>query len=124
MTVQIGVIGLGRLWRKRYKPALARMGDCFQVRAVCDQVQAVAEMEGKRLGCQAVLGPTALLENKDVHALLLVDSQWFGLWPIEVACRLGKPVYCCGSPAEEGNHAEALVQQVRDSRLPVMVEMP
>lgn len=121
--LHIGVIGLGRCWRKFYKPALRRLRDRVQVRAVCDQVQALAEHEAERLGCQAVLGPTALLQNQDIHALLLLDPQWFGLWPVEVACRFAKPVYCCAYQIEHGHGAESVLQQVRDSGLWVMVDM-
>ena len=36
--LRVGVVGLGRLWEVRHKPALARMKDRFQVVAVYDQV--------------------------------------------------------------------------------------
>ena len=121
--LRVGVIGLGRRWQRDYRPALLKLRERFEVRALCDQVSSRAIREAKRLGCDAAAGPTELLERRDVEALLLLDSQWYGLWPLEPACRLGKPVFCCGSLEAEAAHADALCRKVRDSRLPVMVEL-
>jgi predicted dehydrogenase len=121
--VRVGVIGLGRRWR-RYRPALQVLdGPRFDVRAVCDEVQEQALHEARRLGCDAAAGPAELLERDDLDALLLVDPQWFGLWPLELACRAGKPVLCCVGLEQDAAHADALIQQVRDSRLPVLMEL-
>jgi predicted dehydrogenase len=120
--LRVGVIGLGPLWRKRYGPALRALPEYFAVRGVYDQVQERAVREAGRLGCTTAVGATALMEA-DIDAVLLLDKQWFGLWPLEAACRFGKPVYCCGSLEAEGPRADALVQKVCDSRVPVMVEM-
>lgn len=121
--LRVGVIGLGRLWRGRYGPALWALADRFQVRALCDQVRAHAEHEARRWRCRAAVGPTELLESPDVEAVLLLDDQWFRLWPLETAARLGKPAFCCGSLEAEGDRADDLVRLVRDRRLPVMTEM-
>jgi predicted dehydrogenase len=121
--LRIGILGLGRRWQKRYEPALRRLGGDFTIRAVCDQVQERAEREAKRLGCAVATGPTQLLEREDVDAVLFLDEQWFGLWPVEQACRVGKPVLCACSLAADDAHADALHHQVRESRLPVMMEM-
>ena len=43
--LRVGVIGLGRRWRKRYKPALGALRQRFAVRAVCDQVRERAQRE-------------------------------------------------------------------------------
>jgi predicted dehydrogenase len=121
--LRLGVIGLGRRWRKHYLPALLRLRDRFEVRSLCDQVASRAIRQARRLGCDAAAGPTELLERSDLDAVLLCDSQWYGLWPLEPACRLGKPVFCCGSLEADDAHADSLCQQVRDSRLVVMVEL-
>jgi|SRR5947209_6922069 len=121
--LRVGVIGLGRRWRKRYKPALRALGQRFAVRAVCDQVRERAATEARTLRCPAVAGPAALLERDDVDAVLLADVQWFGLWPVERACRFAKPVFCACPLAQDDAHADALLRQVEESRLPVMVEM-
>jgi predicted dehydrogenase len=118
----VGVIGLGRHWR-RYRPALLALPKHFAVRVLCDEVPRRAEREARQLGCSAAVGPTHLLENPLVDVLLLLDVQWFGLWPIELACRLGKPVFSCASWETDGAHADALHQQVRERCLPLQFEM-
>src|SRR5262245_53517333 len=92
--LRVGVIGLGNRWQKRFKPALLALRRLYEIRAVCDQVPQEATRESRRLGCDAVTGITTLLESDDVDAVLLLDAQWFRLWPVEQACRFGKPVFC------------------------------
>jgi predicted dehydrogenase len=97
--------------------------DRFQVRALADQVPQHARQEAQRLGCSAVAGPTEMMERADLDALLLLDPQWYGLWALGLACHWGKPVFCCPSLASDDQHADAICRQVRDARLPVMVEL-
>jgi predicted dehydrogenase len=118
----VGVIGLGPRWR-RYRPALQRLAQHFVIRALCDQVPRRAEREARQLGCVAAVGPTELLEHPQVDVLLLLDAQWFRLWPVELACRLGKPVFSCVSWEIDAGHADALYQQVRQRGLPLLFEM-
>src|SRR5262249_25315271 len=56
-------------------------------------------------------------------AVLLLDPQWYRLWPVATACRLGKPVFCCPALESDDAHADALYHQVRESRLPLLMEM-
>jgi len=122
-ALRIGIIGLGRRWHKRYKPALRVLRAGFRVRVLCDQVHERAAREAKRLACDAAAGPTQLLEREDVDAVLLLDTQWFRLWPLQRACQLGKPVFCCCSLEGDDPHAEQLLRRVQESRLPVVMEM-
>jgi predicted dehydrogenase len=122
-VVRVGILGLGRRWQKRYKPALRALRHRFSIRVLCDQVHQRATVEAKRLGCQVAAGPTQLLEREDVDAVLLLDSQWFGLWPLARACQASKPVFCCGSLEADEAHADLLCRQVKESRLPVVMEM-
>jgi predicted dehydrogenase len=122
--MQLGVIGLGRHWRQRYKPALRALRDRLAVRLVCDQVYQRARHEARQLCCAAALGPTELLQCDAVEAVLLPDAQWFGLWPLELACGLGKPVLCGDDLLPDEPDLERLRQLVQASGLPVMVGMP
>jgi predicted dehydrogenase len=117
----VGVIGLGRRWRRCYRPALRRLRDRFAVQAVCDQVPQRALAEARRRGCAAAAGPAALLEA-DVEAVLLLETQWFHLWPVERACDLGLPVLC-GADLEQDELADTVRGRVRDTRLPVLTEL-
>ncbi|CAN5845548.1 Gfo/Idh/MocA family oxidoreductase [soil metagenome] len=123
--LRVGVIGLGRLWAARHRPALDQMRDRWRVSAVYDQVAVRAESEAKRLGCVASGGLTALIERPDVDVVSLLEPQWFGSQPIELAARFGKPIYMVpplfGGPSGE---LEALAKVVERSGIPLMLEMP
>jgi predicted dehydrogenase len=121
--LRVGVIGLGPRWQKRYRPALLALRERFQISALCDQVQERAVLESRRLGGTAVAGPVEMVERHDTDAVLLIDPQWYRLWPLEAACRRGKPVFCADSLERDDAHADALCRQVRDARLPVMMAL-
>jgi predicted dehydrogenase len=97
----VGVIGLGRLWEVRHKPAFARMADRFRVASVYDQVARRAEIEAAAFGAHAASAVVALVERPDVDAVFLLSPQWFGLHALEVAAASGKPVYCALPLASE-----------------------
>ena len=118
----VGVIGLGRLWEARHKPALKRLGDILKIVAVYDQVQRRSEIEASHLGCRAAEGLRELIDDPQVDVIHLLSAQWFGLFPIELACLAKKPVYC-GIPLS--GDLEALIpvtRQVLDSGIPFMPE--
>jgi predicted dehydrogenase len=122
-VLRVGVIGLGRRWRRRYEPALRALRDRFRVCAVCDQVQVRAQREARRLGCGAAAGPTGLVEIADPDVLLLADPQWFGLWPVDLACRFKKPVFCGAVPEGDESQTARTCQLVKESGTPVMVAL-
>ena len=122
MRLRIGVIGLGRRWQK-YLPALAGLRRHLEVCGVCDEVPRVAQHTAQRIGCTAAAGPTDLLERDDIHAVLLLDWQWFGLWPLLRAALLGKPVFCDLSLLREPQ-ADAVQKQVEASGMKVMMASP
>jgi predicted dehydrogenase len=121
--LRVGVIGLGRRWR-RYRRALAALRGRVEVRAVCDQVAWRAEMVARQARCDMAAGPEDLLGREDVDAVLLLDEQWFGLWPLERACRAGKPVFCAVPLDGDEDHADRLREQIESSRLPVLMALP
>ncbi|MBY0526589.1 MAG: hypothetical protein K2R98_24550 [Gemmataceae bacterium] len=122
--VNIGVLGLGRRWRRRYAPAMQALTHRFCIRAVCDPVQECADLEARRLGCEAAGGPMELIQNGAVDAVLILDAPWYGLWPLQLACRARKPVFCAPGLDVDDAHASALVLAIREAQLPVMVERP
>ena len=121
--LRIGVVGLGRLWEARHRPALTRMADRFRVAAVYDQVARRAAVEAAHLGCVAAEGLAALVERPDVDAVYLLTSQWFGLYPIELACALGKPVYCALPLAGDPVGVAELAAAIRAGGAPFMPEL-
>jgi predicted dehydrogenase len=114
--LRVGVIGLGKRWR-RYRAVLAAVP--LRVQAVCDTSPRRAIHEAQRLHCEAVEGTEELLERNDIEAILLFDSCWQGLWPLERAARAGRPVFT----ATTGN-GEACLENERGTRsdhtVPVM----
>ncbi len=120
--LRVGVVGLGRLWEARYKPALARMRDRFQVVAVYDQVPRRAEVEAGQLGCRPCEGVAELVGLAEVDAVYLLTPQWFGLHPVALACSAGKPIFCALPVPAEGEDLEALDRLVRSSGTPFMPE--
>ncbi len=119
--LRVGVIGLGRRWARRYRPALLALADRYEVAAVCDQIPQRTLAEADRLGCAASAGPADLVAAHEVEAVVLVDAQWFGLWPLGRAAGLGKPVFCAAPPERDAAHAEALVRQVERAKALVMM---
>jgi predicted dehydrogenase len=121
--LRVGVIGLGASWRAHYRPALLALRKHFQVRALCDQIYQHALAQAKHLRCDATLGPVELLERDDVDAVLLLDTQWFQLWPAEQACRRRKPVFCTNQLVLAEPEVETLARQIADSQTPLVVGM-
>lgn len=123
LRLRVGVIGLGRLWEARHKPALLKLSDRFQVTAVYDQVARRAELEAGQLGCAAVGGLLALIGRQDVDVVYLLNPQWFGLHALGLACEAKKPIYCAlplaGYPLEE---LTSVAEQVVSSGVPFMPE--
>jgi len=117
--LRVGVIGLGRSWQK-YLPVLSGLRRQLEVCGVCDEVARVAQRTAQRIGCTAAAGPIDLLERDDIQAVLLLDWQWFGLWPLQRAALLGKPVFCDLSLLREPQ-ADAIHEQVQARGLPVMM---
>ncbi len=122
--LRVGVIGLGRLWEARHKPALARLRDRFQVVAVYDQVLLRAALEARQLGCTAAEGLTELVARSDVDVVYVLTPQWFGLHAVTLACRFGKPVYCALPPAADLAGLREVAALVRESRNLYVPELP
>jgi predicted dehydrogenase len=112
--LRVGIIGLDRRWRRALPPGL-------EVRVVCDPLAERARRAAEQLGCAAAGGVVELIERPDVEAVLLLGRPWYGLWSLERACQAGKPVLCAASLADEEEHADALLEQVRAAKLPVLV---
>jgi len=111
--LRLGVVGLGRLWEARYKPALARMPGRARVVAVYDQVARRATVEAASIRCAAVDGLTALIDRPELDALLVLTPQWFGLHPVALAAERGTPVFCALPVAGDPAGLEALAPSIR-----------
>jgi predicted dehydrogenase len=119
----VGVIGLGRLWEARHKPALARLTDRFRISAIYDQVARRAALEASQLGCAVAGGLTTLIERPDVDVIYLLTPQWFGVHPIGLACAHRKPIYCAVPLADDVEGLSEVAAAVRSSGTPFMPEL-
>ncbi len=122
--LRVGVIGLGRLWEARHKPALSRLVDHFQVVAVYDQVNLRGELEARQLGCTAAEGLVELFSRPDVDVIYFLTHQWFGLHPLALACEHRKPIFCALPAAAEPQGLEGLADAIRQSGTVFMPELP
>src|SRR2546421_507398 len=119
--VRVGVIGVGRTWRTRYRPALTALHAAFDVAAVTDPCPYRAWAAARRLGCPAAAGVLELLDRSP-EAVLVLGRPWYGLWAAVQACRRGLPVFC-GPPAPDDPDAEAVARLAQDRGLPVMTDL-
>ncbi len=121
--LRIGVVGLGRLWEARHKPALQKMGRNFQIVAVYDQVARRARMEAASLRCYASTGLRALVERSDLDAIHVLTPQWFGLHAMEIAAASGKAVYCAVPPTSDPLGLERAARVIKASGTLCMFEL-
>lgn len=91
-TLQVGVIGMGPVWRRWLKPALLAAPDQYRIVLVADQNRRRADDEAAELRCPSSPSAGRLIRHAEVDVLVLGDSQWHGLWALEEALKLGKPV--------------------------------
>ncbi len=122
--ILIGVIGLGRLWEARHRPALLRLCDQFQITMVYDQVARRAEREARQLGCAATRSMMELVQSDRVDAVYLLTPQWFGLHPIGLCVEARKPVYSALALAAYPCEVDILAQRIKSHAIPFMAEMP
>ena len=120
--VRLGVIGLGRLWEGRHKPALAQLADRFRVVALYNQVARRAELAARQLDCRAMDGLTGLVESPDVDAIAWLAPQWFGAYPVELAARAGKPIYAAPPLPTDAAALDRLDALARATNLVLMPE--
>jgi hypothetical protein len=122
--LRVGIIGLGSNWQNRFRPVLAAERARFAVRWVYDETIQRAAVEAKALGIPFVEGLVEAMNDPELDAVLLVDRQWFHLWPTEIACRLQKPVFCAPHLADDPEHIDSICRQVETAQLPIYFDRP
>jgi len=68
MKLKLGVIGIGLAWDKLHQPALAQLGDCYEIVAMCD-----TEIEKARGAAAALHLPAEQIYSD--HKQLLQQSN-------------------------------------------------
>ena len=99
--INVGLIGLGPYWEKRYRPVLERFRSRIRVCAVYDQVASRAHIAAQELDADPVMGISALVARPDVRAVLLLDNSWQGPEPFRLVLARKKSAYIAGSLGED-----------------------
>jgi predicted dehydrogenase len=68
----------------------------MRVRAVQAAVCGLAKQVAHESGCEPACGLLSLIDRRDVRAVLIFDSAWYGSVPAEFACRSRKPAFLAG----------------------------
>lgn len=124
MRLRVGVVGLGRAWQTRHRPALRSLNDRFEVRAVCDAVAHRAKQAADDFQASAVDGFRALAARPDIDAVLLLSARWYGSLPIFAACDAGKAIFCAASLDLAADEARRIRQRVDQSGVAFVAEFP
>ncbi|MCA9179441.1 MAG: Gfo/Idh/MocA family oxidoreductase [Planctomycetales bacterium] len=124
MRLRTAVIGLGRWWETRHRPALRSLVDRFEVRAVSSSVGLLAEQAANDFRCRAVDGFHAIACRPDIDAVLILDRQWYSPLPIIAASEHGKAVYCSTTLELPGDQALEVKRRVDASGVAFMAELP
>jgi predicted dehydrogenase len=124
MKLRVGLVGLGKAWDVRYRPALRSLADKFEVRAVCEQVAMRAEQAANDFNATAVDGFRALTAREDIDAILMLAEQWYGWLPILAAAQAGKAIYCAAPLQLSLDEAKRIKDRVDDAGVAFMAEFP
>lgn len=124
MRLRLGLIGQGADWTTRYQPSLRLMVDRFEVKAAYSSVMTLAQQMARDFSATCEDSFRSLIQREDIDAVLILESDWYGLAPIEAACEFGKAVYCGSGVQIEPESAVKLRRQVEESGIAFMMELP
>ena len=122
--VRLGVVGLGRLWEARHKPALGRLRDRFEVVCLYDQVARRAAIEARQIGCRTSDSLVELVTGREIDAVYVLSPQWFGWHAVELAVEHDRPVYCALPPAAHGPDLERASARLAQTGSVFVPELP
>jgi len=88
--IKLGVVGLGPRWERYYAPAIRALANRVQLVTVYDSVHARALLEARDWACHPSESLQGVLQYPGLQAILLLDHDWYELWPCELASRAGK----------------------------------
>ena len=121
--LRIGIIGLGPDWDSVYRPALLRLAQRLRVTAVYDSVVPRANRAAEELQAVSVTGIRAVLDRREVRAVLCLDQAWYGLAPLKLAVDHGKPVYVSSELSAPLRSLEQLCRRASDESVLISPEL-
>jgi len=120
--VALGLIGVGVVWERRYRPVLDRLRNRLCIRAVYDPVPARAQLAATELHADVANGLFQLFERSDIQGVLVLDAAWQGLVPAVLACENRKPAFLAGSLGEDLESIQNLHQKSQETNVLLMTE--
>jgi len=124
MKIRVGIVGLGDDWEARHRPALRALDDRYEIRAVYCKVAQKAQQAAAGLNACNVDGFRALINRKDIDAILMLSPEWYGPLPILAACEAGKAIYCSTSLDINPSEAREIKKRVESAGVAFMAEFP
>jgi predicted dehydrogenase len=124
MKLRIGLLGLSNDWQTRYLPAIRTLQDRYELAGVYCPISAFAETVAREFETVRYDGYRKMLQQDDIDAVLMLESQWYGALPILAACDYGKAVYCGSEIDFDPQQAAAVRQEVDKSGIAFMAEFP
>lgn len=91
--ISLGLIGVGPAWEHRYRPALKRLSSRVCIRAVHDPVLGRAQHAAQETNAEALAGLKQIFEHPALDGILVLDSSWYGVAPVELACERQRPAF-------------------------------
>lgn len=89
--VSVALVGVGPTWELYYRDAIQSLSSKLSVKAVCDSVQIRAMAVAEEFEAASLTCAWQLTQRTDLHAWLILDPGWFGIYPAELAARHRRP---------------------------------
>ena len=122
--LNIGLIGLGPDWETLYAPALGRLSRRLKVTAVYDSVHSRAVQAADQLRAWPLTGIRSMLTRSDIKAVLVLESGWHGLAPIELAVDHELPAFLASPFEADVQHLERVSRAAGSAGVLMMPCLP
>lgn len=124
MRLRIGLVGLSSDWQHRHFPALRMLQDRFDVRGVYNSVSTFSESVAREFDARRFDGFREMLRSETIDAVMMLESDWYGIAPLMAACEYGKAIYCGSEIDFDPKQAVHLKDVVDRSGVAFMAEFP
>jgi predicted dehydrogenase len=91
--VNLGILGVPADWDERYAEALAALASRVRLLAVYDSQPCRARLAARNLGGSVTFGVRALLEPRQLDAILYLNRNWQREWAADACFARGLPVF-------------------------------
>lgn len=122
--VSLGLVGSGPLWEQAYRDAVRRHLHHIAIRGVYDAVPARAEQTAREWQAGVAPSLTSLFERPDIDAVVILDAAWYGVFPLELACRFAKPTLLARPCDGALSKIEQIQLAARDAGVTIMAAFP